>query len=169
MNLELNSTLFAIITFTGILGSLLLGNRVGTIVLAKNPEGENKSIGAIEGAVFGLLGLMVDFTFSGAASRFEDRRHLITDEANAIGTAWLRASILPADAQPEIRKLFLQYINNRTNVYRDNKNQEGFGNKAHTDSRSTAKNLGVIRASHPAGRRRKSGRHVIASCFERDV
>ena len=87
MNLELNSTLFAIITFTGILGSLLLGNRVGTIALAKNPEGENKSIGAIEGAVFGLLGLMVAFTFSGAASRFEDRRHLITEEANAIGTA----------------------------------------------------------------------------------
>jgi Protein of unknown function (DUF4239) len=121
MNLELNSTLFAIITFTGILGSLLLGNRVGTIALAKNPEGENKSIGAIEGAVFGLLGLMVAFTFSGAASRFEDRRHLITEEANAIGTAWLRVSILPADAQPEIRKLFLQYLDNRVNVYRDNK------------------------------------------------
>ena len=51
-------------------------------------------VGAVDGAVYGLLGLLMAFTFSGAATRFEDRRQLIRAEANAIGTAWLRADLL---------------------------------------------------------------------------
>jgi hypothetical protein len=47
----------------------------------------------VEGAVFGLLGLLIAFTFSGAASRFDDRRALIVEEANDIGTAWLRVAL----------------------------------------------------------------------------
>ena len=58
-------------------------------------------MGVIEGAVFALLGLLLAFTFSGAATRFEGRRHLIVEEANDIGTAYLRVDLLPADAQPE--------------------------------------------------------------------
>jgi hypothetical protein len=69
--------------------------------------------------VFGLLGLLVAFTFSGAASRFEDRRHLITTEANAIGTAYLRIDLLPADAQPELKELFRRYVDVRWATYRD--------------------------------------------------
>jgi hypothetical protein len=129
MDPELNSTLFAITTFAGILLFLSLGNRVGIAALARNPAGEAKGIGAIEGALFGLLGLMIAFTFSGAATRFEARRHLITEEANAIGTAWLRIDVLPADAQPAMRALFLQYMDNRATVYRDNKTPEERKNK----------------------------------------
>lgn len=117
----MNSALFAIITFAGILVFLALGNHIGVAALEKSPAVETKGIGAIEGALFGLLGLMIAFTFSGAASRFEDRRHLITEEANAIGTAWLRIDVLPADSQPAIRDLFLQYMDNRSTVYRNNK------------------------------------------------
>jgi len=69
--------------------------------------------------VFGLLGLLIAFTFSGAASRFEDRRHLITTEANAIGTAYLRIDLLPADTQPEIKDLFRRYVDVRWATYRD--------------------------------------------------
>jgi hypothetical protein len=69
--------------------------------------------------VFGLLGLLIAFTFSGAASRFEDRRNLINSEANAIGTAYLRIDLLPAEAQPEVRALFRRYLDVRTATYRD--------------------------------------------------
>jgi len=69
-----------------------------------------KGASAAEAAVFGLLGLLIAFTFSGAASRFEDRRHLITTEANAIGTAYLRIDLLPADTQPEIKDLLSSHI-----------------------------------------------------------
>ena len=68
--------------------------------------------------MFALFGLLVAFTFSGAASRFEDRRHLIAAEANAIGTAYLRLDLLPSDAQPPLRELFLRYLDARFAVYR---------------------------------------------------
>ena len=73
-----------------------VGRRIGIARLARDPEGLTKGAGAAEAAVFGLLGLLIAFTFSGAASRFEDRRHLIVAEANAIGTAYLRIDLLPA-------------------------------------------------------------------------
>lgn len=71
----------------------------------------------MEAAVFGLLGLLLAFTFSGAASRFEARRHLISKETNAIGTAYLRVDMLPAEAQPEIRQLFRRYLEARVAAY----------------------------------------------------
>ena len=73
---------------------------------SRDPDGLAKGSGAAEAAVFGLLGLLIAFTFSGAASRFEDRRHLITEEANAIGTAYLRIDLLPGDAQPASASCF---------------------------------------------------------------
>jgi hypothetical protein len=58
----------------------------------------------VEGAVFGLMGLLLAFTFSGAASRFEVRRQLIVQETNAIGTAYLRLDLLPPGDQPKMRE-----------------------------------------------------------------
>ena len=69
--------------------------------------------------MFALLGLLLAFSFSGAASRFEDRRHLITQETNAIGTAYLRIDLLPGDAQPEMRELFRRYLDSRLETYRN--------------------------------------------------
>ena len=72
----------------------------------------------MEGAVFALLGLLLAFTFFGAASRFDDRRRLIVEEANAIGTAYLRLDLLPPPAQPELRDAFRRYLDQRLAVYR---------------------------------------------------
>jgi hypothetical protein len=65
------------------------------------------------------LGLLVAFTFSGAAGRFDTRRQLIIEETNAIGTAWLRIDLLPATEQPLIRDLFRNYLDARLGMYRD--------------------------------------------------
>jgi hypothetical protein len=105
--------------FLGMVICSEIGRRVGKARLAGHPTGLVEGVGAVEGAVFGLLGLLIAFTFSGAASRFEDRRHLITEEANDIGTAYLRVDLLPADAQPEMRGLFRRYLEARTASYRD--------------------------------------------------
>jgi hypothetical protein len=102
--------------FLGMLAFQELGRRIGQKRLARDRE--RLGAGAVEGAVFGLLGLLVAFTFSGAASRFDDRRHLVTEEANAIGTAWLRLDLLPANAQPALRDLFRQYLDSRLEAYR---------------------------------------------------
>jgi hypothetical protein len=96
-----------------------IGRRIGIARLAHDPEGLTKGAGAAEAAVFGLLGLLIAFTFSGAASRFEDRRDLIAAESNAIGTAYLRIDLLPGDAQPDIGALFRRYADARLATYRD--------------------------------------------------
>jgi hypothetical protein len=114
MNLTLIALLTSVGLFLGILAFLEIGRRIGIMRLAHNPEGLAKGGSAAEGAVFALLGLLIAFTFSGAASRFEDRRHLITEEANDIGTAYLRIDLLPSDTQPELRELFRRYTDLRS-------------------------------------------------------
>jgi hypothetical protein len=110
--------LFAIGLFVGMILLLEWGRQIGQRRSRKDEEGARAGLGAVEGAVFALLGLLIAFTFSGAAARFDTRRELIVQEANAIGTAWLRLDLLPATAQPELRGLFRQYLDLRLEAYR---------------------------------------------------
>lgn len=119
MNLTLIALLSALFLFIGMLVSFELGRRIGLARLASDSEGLAKGTAAAEGAVFGLLGLILAFSFSGAAARFEDRRHLISEEANSIGTAYLRLDLLPDKYQLELRTLFRNYLDVRSTIYRD--------------------------------------------------
>ncbi len=94
------------------------GRRLGAAEQRRSPEGTQKGLSAVEGAVFALLGLLIAFTFSGAATRFEARRQLIGQEANAIGTAYLRIDTLPKSAQQELRDLFRRYLDARIAHYK---------------------------------------------------
>lgn len=104
--------------FFGMLVFLEIGRRIGVRRLASDPEGATVGLGTVEGAVFGLLALLVAFTFSGAAARFDTRRQLIVEETNDIGTAYLRLDLLPPSAQPALRESFRQYVGMRLEVYR---------------------------------------------------
>ena len=112
------SALFAFALFVGMLILLNVGRRIGAKHLASDPKGARTGTGTIEAAVFALLGLLIAFTFSGAVSRFDNRRHLIVEEANAIGTAYLRLDLLPAAAQPALRQEFRRYVEHRLEVFR---------------------------------------------------
>ena len=103
--------------FAGMLLFSAIGRRLGVARFSRDPEAATAEGGAAEASVFALLGLLIAFTFSGAASRFEDRRELIGVEANAIGTAYLRVDLLPGDSQPELRDLFRRYVDLRSTVY----------------------------------------------------
>ncbi len=74
---------------------------------------ESPSLGAIDGSVFALLGLLLAFSFSAAAGRFQARRDLVVAEANAIGTAQLRLDLLPSDVARTVRADFERYVQNR--------------------------------------------------------
>jgi len=117
MNQITIASILAVCLFIGILVLLEVGRLVGNQQLAKNPDSARLGTGAVEGAVFGLLGLLIAFTFSGAAARFDARRDLIVKETNAIGTAWLRLDLLPISAQPTIRESFRQYVDSRLEAY----------------------------------------------------
>jgi hypothetical protein len=94
------------------------GRRFGAARLAADRDGATAGVGAVEAAVFALLGLLVAFTFSGAASRFDARRHLIVEETNQIGTAWQRLDLLPENGQQRLRDLFRRYVDSRLEAYR---------------------------------------------------
>ena len=111
------SLLFVAGLFVGMVLLLELGRRLGQRRQGRDEEGARAGLGAVEGAVFALMGLLVAFTFSGAATRFDSRRQLIVDEANSIGTAWLRLDLLPLATQPELRGLFRGYLDTRLAVY----------------------------------------------------
>jgi hypothetical protein len=75
------------------------------------------NIQAVEAAILGVLALLLGFTMSMAVSRFEARRLLILQETNAMGTADLRAQLLPAPEGPEIESLVRQYLDARTRYF----------------------------------------------------
>ena len=70
-----------------------------------------------EVSALGVLALLLGFTFSIAAGKFEARRALVLDEANAIGTASLRAQMLPAGYDGEAKVLFDQYAEARVRLF----------------------------------------------------
>ena len=93
--------------------ALEIGRRIGRRRLLADPAGAHSGLGALEGAVFGLMGLLMAFTFSGSAARFDARRDLLLREANAIGTAWLRLDLLPPAAHDELRADLRAYVDLR--------------------------------------------------------
>jgi len=103
--------------FFGIMVCLEIGYRVGSRSLTKSPERAHEGIGVIEAAVFALLGLLLGFSFAGGTSRLDAKRQLLIQEANAIGTAYLRLDQLPTSEQPEVRRLFREYLDARLRVY----------------------------------------------------
>ncbi len=109
---------FAVGVLVGMLVCLEIGRRLGLRRIARDPQRAMAGIGAVEGAVFGLYGLLLAFTFSGAPARLDTRRQLIAEEANSIGTAYLRLDLLPADSQPALRAAFREYLDSRLGVYR---------------------------------------------------
>jgi hypothetical protein len=104
-----------------IVGMLLLmeaGRWFGTRWRKRNPEASSGGSIAVEAAVFGLMGLLIAFTFYGAETRFETRRGLIVEEASAIDTAYMRLDLLPANTQPPLRALFRDYVHSRLTIYK---------------------------------------------------
>jgi len=92
------------------------GFRLGRRALAGGEPSIGGPIGAIQGAMLGLLGLLLGFSFSGAASRFLERQDLIVQEANAIGTAYLRADLLDEPHRSGLRAGLAHYVDRRLKV-----------------------------------------------------
>ncbi len=104
--------------FLGMLLFLEIGRRNSIRRMKEDAGSAGEGVGAVDGAVFALLGLLIAFTFSGASTRFDTRRELIVEETNDIGTAYLRLDLLPADAQAVLRENFRRYLDARIETYR---------------------------------------------------
>lgn len=99
--------------FVSMMAATEIGFRFGRWSEAIVPEAAKDHLSTIEAAILGILALLLGFTMSMAVTRFEARRQLVVDEANAIGTSSLRTQLLPAPEGPEIASLLRQYVDVR--------------------------------------------------------
>jgi hypothetical protein len=95
-----------------ILGASEIGRLLGLRATGRGGD----DVSTLEGAVLGLLALMIGFTFAMALSRFEVRRDGVLNEANAIGTTALRARLLPAPHSIEALKSLREYVQIRLDI-----------------------------------------------------
>lgn len=124
MQTVLLSILFATALFCGVLVCMRIGWRIGRQRLLALGEDWQAGLGTLDGAVFGLMGLLVAFTFTGAATRFDARRSLVTEHVNAIGTAWLRLDLLAAPEREKARDGFRRYVDAQLEILGNSGNND---------------------------------------------
>jgi hypothetical protein len=108
----------AILLFAGIIIFHIFGFKVNNYQKKTNPEFTTGGIGPLEGALLGLLSLLLAFTFNKAASNYDTRKSSLIQEANDIGTALMRCELYPDTIRNQFRKDFKEYIITRINYYK---------------------------------------------------
>lgn len=102
--------------FVGSFLALLMASEAGRFCGAARRAKGGDSVATLEGAVLGLLALMISFTFAMALSRFDARRDAVLNEANAIGTTALRARLLPTPHSTDSLNLLREYTQMRLDI-----------------------------------------------------
>ena len=101
-----------------------IGYRFGEWRHARHPDEREQPVGAMVASILGLVALVLGFTFSLAANRFDDRRLVVLEEANAIGTCYLRARLLPEPERTEVARLLREYVDVRIKGVQEGKPEE---------------------------------------------
>jgi len=99
---------------------LLLSITAGATLLAKFQKPDQRSrdnLSLVLSATLTLLGLIIGFSFSMAVGRYDQRKNLEEEEANAIGTEYVRADLLPAEDAARVRALLKDYLGQRILFY----------------------------------------------------
>src|SRR5499425_452006 len=133
-----NNGLFDAFPLWGLFVAILLvvllsvesGYRLGKYRHSRSKQEKEAPVGAMVGATLGLLAFVLAFTFGLAASRFDTRRQVLLDEANAIGTTYLRAGMLP-ERREDIRTLLRDYVDVRLAAVRSGILTEGIRRSEH--------------------------------------
>ena len=107
--------IIALSLFGTLVVAWFLGKRLGHMLkgnLSKHPQ-----LGVVQGSIFGLLGLLLGLCFAGALNRFVERQQIIVREANAVGTAYLRADLLPEAQRAHVKSLLREYTQQRIDLF----------------------------------------------------
>ena len=113
------SDVVAIVLLLMLLGLIVtgeIGYRIAARRQTPQSDARKSQIDIVVAAVLGLLGLLLAFSFEIGESRFDRRKQLVLDEANAISTTYLRADMLPAPHGARIQALLRDYIDERANL-----------------------------------------------------
>jgi hypothetical protein len=103
-------TLLAVFIIVGLFAAMLVFLEIGRWIavrqMAVDPEGIKPGLGPVVGVVFSLLGLLLAFTFSGAASRFDARKQLVVQEVNTLGRTYSLVDLIPEPIQTKLKERF---------------------------------------------------------------
>jgi hypothetical protein len=117
MLLSIGELALGLVTLAAFLAIIEISFRFGRRRAAKAEIPLRSHIGALQGALLGLLALLLGFAFAMAVSRFDNRKALVLEESNAIGTTYLRAQLLPQPQRQELKKLLRAYVEARLDFY----------------------------------------------------
>ena len=111
---------YPVLVFTLSLVALSLSAQIGAYLHRRRrdqEEAEQEDLGVVLAASLTLLGLIIGFSFSMAVSRYDQRKNYEAEEANAIGTEYVRAGLLPAADAAKVRNLLRSYVDRRVLFY----------------------------------------------------
>jgi CDP-diglyceride synthetase len=108
----------ATIFFVGSLIALQCGRTLGLRYRKHKGANNMAGLGTVEGAIFGIMGLLLAFTISGALQRFDDRRQLVLSEATAVTTAYDRLGLFEGSTARELQSRLGDYVRARIDLYR---------------------------------------------------
>jgi hypothetical protein len=104
------SSLLALGFFIGMVVFIEVGRRWGVRRAARLGEAAQSGLGRVETAVYAVLSLLLGFTFSGAAARYDHRRELVVEQAIAINDVWQYSAMLPKEQGAEIRAGLMGFV-----------------------------------------------------------
>jgi len=110
---DVNSGGIAVALLLGMVVFVEIGWRLGMRVRNAKSEPAKDHIYGVQASMLGILGLLLGFTFSLSLQRYESRSEVVQEEANAIGTTYLRADLLPEAQREPSRRLLREYVNLR--------------------------------------------------------
>ncbi len=118
------SLVIGIVLFVLIILCFFQGYRTRASVIRRDPEQAKVDLKAINGMLLGLLALLLAFTFGMSNSRFNNRRELVIQEANNIGTVILRTEIYPDSLREVLKANLKDYLEARIAFYQAHMNVE---------------------------------------------
>jgi hypothetical protein len=109
----INSVLIAFMLFISMVATIEIGYRIGIKRQALTNEASKTHLNSIQASIIGILALLLGFTFSLSLHRYDDRSEAVVDEANAIGTTYLRTQLLPETLRNDVQATLRQYVDLR--------------------------------------------------------
>jgi hypothetical protein len=103
-----------------------IGFRIGVYGRKYQTDQATSASGTLKASVFGLVALVLGFSFSATTSRHEIRQRLVLDQANAIGTCYLRAGLLSEEPKNRIRELLKKFVSTRIALFAEGSDHERY-------------------------------------------